>query len=404
MRLPVVSKFVLVIFVAVSILLGTCQRTQAGGGCNNSPWSQTTLAVPGHPTQLVLTPDGCHVFLGLDSSNPRSQTGIGVYDRFHDTLKLVRVQPLESNPFGLTIAPGGQTLAVADEDYVVFVDVQRLLSNEGDPILGYTSDGDQPGTVDIKISPDGHFAFASDENANTITVIDMEKSRHSNFKNIVKVGQVPVENAPTRIAFSPDGSRLYVTSEIALSKFADPKVCSEEGSKANAPLSQPEGVLLTIDVLEAEHDPAHAVLARSLAGCSPVRVALSPDGKVAWVTVRHSDELLAFDTAKLTSDPTHARLAQVAVGKGPVGLGVLKNGSLVLAANADRFAADQTSPRTITLVDTAKALAGQPAVVRTLTVGVFPREFTLSPDGLGLFLSNYSSDQITIFDTEKLSP
>ncbi|MDQ6824603.1 MAG: hypothetical protein M3007_03965 [Candidatus Eremiobacteraeota bacterium] len=402
MRLPLVSKSFALILIAISILFAMRQQAQAGGGCNNSPWGQTTLAVPGHPTQLVFTPDACHAFLGLDTSNPRSQTGIGVFERYNDTLKLVRVQPLESNPFGLSIVPGGRTLAVADDDYVVFVDVQRLLSNGGDPILGYTSDGDQPGTVDIKISLDGRFAFASDENINTITVIDLEKSRQSNFKNIVKVGQVPVEGAPTRLALSPDGSRLYVTSEIALAKFADPKACSEEGSRPNAPLTQPEGVLLTIDVLKAEHDPAHAVLARSLAGCSPVRVALSPDGRVAWVTVRHADELLAFDTAKLTADPAHARLAQVAVGKGPVGLGVIKNGALVVAGNADRFAPDQTTPRTITLVDAAKALAGQPAVVRTLTVGLFPREFTLSPDGFGLFLSNYSSDQITIFDTEKL--
>jgi DNA-binding beta-propeller fold protein YncE len=74
-----------------------------------------------------------------------------------------------------------------------------------------------------------------------------------------------------------------------------------------------------ISVAEAERDPARAVRATVPAGCSPVRVVVSADGRTVWVTARESDDLLAFSAGSLLNDPSHALLAVVPVGEAPVG-------------------------------------------------------------------------------------
>jgi len=50
------------------------------------------------------------------------------------------------------------------------------------------------------------------------------------------------------------------------------------------------------------------------AGCQPVRVAVSPDGRTVWVTALQSDALLGFSAAGLLGDPSRALQAVVRVG------------------------------------------------------------------------------------------
>jgi DNA-binding beta-propeller fold protein YncE len=388
----------------LSLTFASGSPAAPAGDCNAPPAAaQTTVAMPGHPFMTAISPDGCTAFVSVSSSNPRSRNGIAVMRRAHGTFALLHVVPVESSPAGLSLTRDGRVLAVADDEYLVFLDTARLIAGTGDPVLGFVRDGADSGTVDAAISPDDRYVFATDEGANTITVVDLQKTRAANFATVAVVGRIPVENAPTRMAFSPDGKTLYVPSEVGLRKFGDPKTCTPEGGPPDAVPSRPEGVLLAIDVQSAERDPEHATISRVLAGCSPVRVALSPDGGVAWVTVRHGDKLATFDTAKMRSDPLHAKLVEIPVGKGPVGLAVVRRGTLVLAANADRFAADQTTPRTLSVIDTAKALHSAPAHVRDVQVGIFPRDITQSADGRQIILANYGSDSLTLFDADRLT-
>jgi len=163
----------------------------------------------------------------------------------------------------------------------------------------------------------------------------------------------------------------------------------------------PVGTLTVVDVQRAEHDPSHALRSRVLAGCSPVRVVLSSSGNLAWVTARGSNTVLAFDTARLLHDPNHALLATTAVGSAPVGAILLDHDRLLVVANSNRFANDQT-PQTITLLDTQQVLAGHRAVLGTLRVGIFPRELDVSPDGQSLLLTNYGSNTLSIIDVARL--
>ena len=153
------------------------------------------------------------------------------------------------------------------------------------------------------------------------------------------------------------------------------------------------GGLAEIDLSRAEHDPATAVVGEAITGCQPVRVALSPDGKIAWVTAQMSNTLQAFDTSRIVTDPRHALLATVVVGPNPTGLLLLNRGQYALVTNSDRWARPQT-PQSISVVDTQRALAGQPSLVGNLPAGIFPRDLTRT--GGDIAVTNFGSETISL--------
>lgn len=57
------------------------------------------------------------------------------------------------------------------------------------------------------------------------------------------------------------------------------------------------------------------------------------------MTARASDALLCFSAAALRTDPGRALVAIVRVGEAPVGLMLVRNGSLVVVADSNRFGA-----------------------------------------------------------------
>lgn len=71
----------------------------------------------------------------------------------------------------------------------------------------------------------------------------------------------------------------------------------------------------------------------------------------------------------------------------------------MLVANSNRFAGG-TSPQTLSVVSTQRALAGQSAVIGSIPVGAWPRE--LASDGQSAILTNFLSDSISLIDTAKL--
>jgi len=88
------------------------------------------------------------------------------------------------------------------------------------------------------------------------------------------------------------------------------------------------------------------------AGCDPVRVITSADGRQVWVTARESDDLLCFSAAALQTDPARVLVATVRVGEAPVGLMLVKNGSLIVVADSNRFGAPGANS-SLSVVDVA---------------------------------------------------
>jgi DNA-binding beta-propeller fold protein YncE len=254
-----------------------------------------------------------------------------------------------------------------------------------------TGDNDA-GSVYANVAPDDRYAFISEEQNSTITVIDLVKARASHFARSSIVGEIPVGIAPVALTFSKDGKYLFSTSEIASDQDHLPNDC-----KGGGPNGSPRGVIYTIDVAKAEADPSHSVATKTLAGCSPVRMAITPDGSSVWVTNRSSNDVRDFSTAKLIAGAPDALAQTVAVGANPVPVAVTSDGHHVLVGNSNRFGANGDAPQSISVISTE-----QGKVIGTIAVGIFPREFQ-NGSGSTVFLANYGSNTVTVFDTSRLT-
>lgn len=394
-RRPIVALTLTCLLVAlVAIVLIALrgipgQRERAAGQLGNTG---VTVSLPGQPFGVAATPDNQWLLVSItaNSSSPTAPDGLAVLRRRGERMSLVRVVHFTPGSFaaGSALSTNGSRALVALADSpssVAVVDVRRAEVGSGHAVLGYITDGLGLGAIEVVLSKDNRYAFSTDENSATITVMRLPAASAPKYGAGNVVARIPVDSTPTGITLSPDGRSLYV-------------VCQQSG-----PTFAAGGVLTVLSVSKAEHDPAHAVVARVSTGpgSDPVRVVLSRSGTDAWVTDRSLNLVKVYSTRRLRSDPSHALLARIWVGTAPVGIALIKNGLVAVVANSNRFSAT-TRPQTLSLLGTADVLTRQPAHLGTLTVGAFPREMAQSADGRYLFVTNFDSDSVTAFDVSRL--
>jgi DNA-binding beta-propeller fold protein YncE len=334
------------------------------------------VSVPGNPFGVAVTPDGRWAFVAVGASIEVLRTGLPLAPAEVATI------PVPGGPLGVTLTRDGRYLLAASGSGAVVLSVARAEQGRADAVLGTLNDPqNEPagpsGAIEVTVSADGDYAFVTQEDNYQAAVFNLHRALTQGFGSGDFVGTIPLGLAPVGLAVSPDGRWLYATSEV---------------SRQGNPQSE-KGTLTVISVARAETDPAASVAATVPAGCNPVRVITSADGREVWVTARASDDLLCFSAAALQADPSRALVAIVRVGEAPVGLMLVRNGSLVVVADSNRFgAAGATSD--LSVVNVAAAVAGKPAVTGVIPAGGFPREMALEPDGQRLLVSNYMSGQL----------
>ncbi len=358
---------------------------------------------PGRPFEPIATQDGCWIFVSLTNMKSGSSGGIAVLRRNHGKVSLVRVIPVEGHPTGMVRTHDGKLLIVANGDRVDFLDIGRMISGAEGALLGGLSEGGRLGVIYVNVTADDRFLFVSNEGAQSISVVDLKKARSTGFKPDSVIGRIPAGLAPIALTFSPDGRYLYTTSEAAASSWGWPADCRLPGGNraADERPPHPHGAILVVDVARAISDPANSVVAKVPAGCSPVRLEISPEGDVAYVTARTDDALLAFNTAKLLTDPEHALIAKVPVGVAPVGLAVIDHGRRIVVTNSNRFSAKPNEKQDLTVIDASK-ISGAKAVLGSIPAGGFPRELRVTADQRTLLLTNFTSNTLELIDIPRL--
>ena len=389
--------------------------------CNQpAPKPLITVDLPGHPFSVVSTLDGCWLFVSVSSDDPKSN-GVAVLRRTAETISLQRVYPLARTirdplypgPSGMVMTHDGQLLVAANDDELVFLSVQSMISAKADPVVGHLDDGapkrtvttgngftlDSAGAVQVKVTKDDAYLFVSNEFNGSISVIDLAKARRSNYDSAAVIGQIPVSVGPqVALTFSPDERWLYTTNGRASDSWNWPSTCPSLNNRA----ARPEGAVVVVDVRRAISDPGNAVVSKAPAGCGPIRLAITHNGESVWVLATNSNAVLGFDTAKLLSDPPHALIGTVTVGTQPRGMTVLPDDKHIVVANSQKYTDNQNSPSNVIVIDIDKLRAGKPAVIGTFPAGAFPREFSLSPDERTLFLANYLSNTIELIDVKRV--
>lgn len=391
---------------AAAFALSTTGALHAQGGCNipaKDPIVQ--LEVPGSPFEPVVSADGCWLFVTLTSPNGAGQ--IAVVRRDDGKLTVVRTVPIKGSPTGAVLTHDGKMLIVADGDYIAFLDAARLTTGNGDAVLGYIGSGSAVGFIYANVTADDKVLFVSAERAESIIVVSLDRVRAGAVDASAAIAKLDVGNAPIAVSLSPDGRFLYTTSEVADAGWQWRDECRPEnpaagrgrGGRAGMPRYHPLGAVMVFDAQKTVTDPAHALVSRVAAGCSPVRLVVSPDGNTVYVTARGDNTLLAFDAQRLVSDTAHALLGKAEVGVAPVGIAVIDSGARIVVTNSNRFAGGGNDREPLAVVDAALLRAGgKKAVLGEIPAGGFPREIRLSADGRTMFVTNFASGTLEMVD------
>ena len=281
---------------------------------------------------------------------------------------------------GETLTRDGRYLLAATGPGVAVISVRAAQQRRPHALLGTLAAPRGVGAIEVAVTPDGRLAFVSLEYSDDIAVFDLHRALTRGFGPADYVGLIPAGLAPVGLAVSPDGRWLYSTSEVA---------------RGSTKPQTSDGTLSVISVRRAATDPARSVVGTVPAGCQPVRVITSADGRVAWVTARGSNALLGFSTALLRSRLSGALIARVAVGTAPVGLALVAGGRRIVVADSNRFqVAGATS--SLAVVRVPEALAGRPALAGLLRAGRFPRDMALEPGGRVLLVTCFASGQVEV--------
>ena len=360
------------------------RRTLVSPGCSTAVApSRPFTGVPTTMVKLPASPFGVASAAGLSFVTVGGYTGLNELWVYRGGLhpRLVRRLALPvPGAAGEAVTPDGRLLLVAAGSGLTVVDVRKAHSGAPHAILGSlqalaanaeTGALDPRSAIEVAVTPDGRFAFVSLEYLGKIAVFDLWAARAAGWKRSGFRGMISVGLVDVGLSVSPDGRTLYATRAVS--------------HPANG--ASELGTLDVIDVRLAETRPSVAVVHRVAAGCDPVRVAASHDGKMVWVTARGSDALLGFSASRLSHNPEEALEKDIQVGEAPVGFALLDGGRIVIL-NSNRFGVIGAAS-TLSLVD-----GNRGTTVGTLRAGAFPREAAVTSDGRTLLVTNWSSQQL----------
>jgi DNA-binding beta-propeller fold protein YncE len=285
---------------------------------------------------------------------------------------------------GAVLTHDGRYLIAALNSGAVVLDVAAA-EQGSQAVVGTLTSSFGSGAVEVAISPDDQFVFVTLQNSADLAVFSLRTALSHGFGTGDVVGQVGLGQQPVGLAFSPDDRYLYATSMTTTP--------TQDAA---------EGTVTVIDTTLAETTPAKAVKATARAGCDPVRVIASGDGRTVWVTSRGSDALLGFSASRLLSDPAHALEAQVDVGAAPIGETFASVGGRTRILVADSNLGVRSGTPSVAVIDPARALRRAPALLGYASTGQVPRQFTIEPDGKTALVTDNGSGQLQAIDLSTL--
>lgn len=268
------------------------------------------------------------------------------------TGKLVGTVTVGVAPYGVAVSRDGSRVFVANvlDSSVSVIDAAAIGSGQP-PVIATLSAGGFPWGVAVASSSGP--VYVSNIFGSLVTAIDPAT-------NAVK--QVPADGgAPSGIALSPDGSRLY------LAEYGGSRLWVVDVAKIGGP---------------------GAIINRVTVGPAPYAVAVNRDGTRVYVTISGGDAVSVIDASTPGSE---FLAAKVTVGSKPMGVAITADGSRVYVANNNSQSLSVISAATNAVVGTVPLPANTfpiafgnfltPIRVISVTINVVPGVVNLKQQG-----------------------
>ena len=234
-----------------------------------------------HLSHIALTPDSNYAIAAAQSKGVIYKINAKTYE----VEKEINTEK-GAEPHGLRISPDGQTayIAMLKGKSIGVLDIQKITLSYV-PLKG--------AAVQTGVTANGRYALASVYDAKSLAVYDIASQKLS-YIDLPEEAKGPVQIYPT-----PDSRFVYV---------------ADQGYYFNQPNSD---LVYKIDLQEMK------VAETIKGGTAPHGVAVSKDGKFAYVTNLLSEDLSVIDTA------LGKETARIKVGKMPNGVSLFYGGGLV---------------------------------------------------------------------------
>jgi YVTN family beta-propeller protein len=235
----------------------------------------------------------------------------------------------------------------------------------------------------IVMTPDGRKVYVSSDGASTVSVIETQTDK------IVR--SIEVGPNPHGLAIAPDGRQVLVgafgTNQVLLIDTSTDQIVQR------LPVPMPHNSVLSPDghmaYVGSQQQGATAVVILDLiqgtqVGTIPLEktprgLTLSPDAKQLYVTVAGADAVQVVDL------PSQRVVGQIPVGASPHIVMMLPNGSAGLVVSQ--------GPGTLEFFDPTRH-----TVSRTVRVGTNPHWLAVSADGRTAYVANEGSQDVSVVD------
>ncbi len=330
-----------------------------------------TVEVGRYPSVLVLSHDGTRAYVtnhddgtvSVIDTDPESAS-------CHTVTATIDVGMCWST--GVVLG-GDRAYAVDEIDGHLSVIDTAVDSPTRDTVVGYIELGDPPAA--LRFAPNGRWVYAINHFDTSVSAVHVATNR---------VSTIRLPAYPYQISLSPNGLRLYaslwddgstcvidtdpasgsyhrVIARLRLGGHGPDPVFTTAGTRAYVVKSDINAVAVI--------DTADSTVKHIGVGLYPWDVAVSPDGRRAYV-VNHLD-----DSLSIISSATDLVTTTVPVGARPCRVAVSDNGDRVFVVNS--------RDDSVSVIDTTTA-----KVSRTVTVGHRPFDVTVSADGARAFVQH----------------
>jgi len=233
------------------------------------------------PHEVIATPDGRYAFVGDFESVDNTVTKIDLHE--YQRVQAIKMDPFYG-PHDLAITKDGKRLFVTCEKSRTIIEVNP---DTGELVTNYNTLALM--THKLVLSPDEEFIFATNNNHNNLSVIDLVKGDHERY---IKCGK-----GAEALDVTPDGKFIWVANRIGQS-------------------------ISILDVAERKE-----IETISCPGY-PMRLRITPDGKRVLLTMGTRGVLAVIDVA------SRQEVGAVETGNLPLGLTIRPDGKRAFVSNA----------------------------------------------------------------------
>ena len=346
----------------------------------------TTIPVGDNPAGIAITPDSLFAYVA-NNNNAGILNGdtVSVLNLTYNTVEQTISDSSFNQPYTVTINPVGTKAYVTNSNSST-VSIIDLRTNT---VTGTIGGFDGPSG--LVITPDGTHAYVNNYggpggvgsgNGTTVRVVDLDT-------NTIVGAPLTVGLAPAAMAITPDGAYVYVVSYT-------------DGNLGTG----------TISIIDTSNN---SVQLNAITGFSgPFAIAITPNGKYAYVTNFGSNNFSPVGTTVSVVDTSSNTItATITLGIQPAGVSITPDGSFAYVSNystvynGPMFTDLTPSQGTVNIIDIQTNTVISPII----GVGFSPDAITISPNGQFAYVSNYSSNTVSIialpsqlYNIERLKP